>query len=196
MTDRSQEHLSKASASSSMTDSVSSPPVGEIKEDKSKHSRRRRKRKNTEPQGENKPLHTKRTTVALDDGWSLVTHTSTASSSPARRQRNSNQNKNKINTVAPQKPSKTDSLLASARPTALVPGLTVSKLKEEFKDYETKFRASDFWERLKEIVKKKGIGKIEKAVCLGVGSLSLEWENQRRAIWQMVLFIAVLALGM
>jgi hypothetical protein len=124
-------------------------------------------------EGKPKPKRSKRTTLALDDGWSIVTH-----SSPSRKT-TSRQN------------AKTDEQLRSARPAEIVAGMTVEKLLAEFKDMQRLFRESECAEQMRVILKRRNWD-LKNAVCLAVGSLSRDWEHRKRGLWQLALFFSVI----
>ena len=132
-----------------------------------------------------KSLRSKRTTVPLEDGWSIVTHTPASSHSSHKH--------------GPRKPhhgshSKEDAQISLARPRGIVLGMTVPRLRQEYRDFEERWRGSGCRNVLVGMLKGREWG-IREAVCLGVGSLSVDWENRGRGMWQVVLFVDVVGIG-
>ncbi|KAF2015580.1 hypothetical protein BU24DRAFT_421871 [Aaosphaeria arxii CBS 175.79] len=117
----------------------------------------------------------KRKQVQADDGWTVITHTSTSKSS-SRRSAGKNRNAHKVQ---------------HARPTQIVEGLTVQKLQEELDRFTKRWDESAYAENLKNILSKR-VWNIDNAVCIGIGSLSIDWENRYRSMWQLVFFMSVL----
>ncbi|KAF2205934.1 hypothetical protein GQ43DRAFT_361114 [Delitschia confertaspora ATCC 74209] len=124
----------------------------------------------------------KRVTVPLDDGWSMVTHTSSRNRSGL-----SDRSNNKITG------EKEKRLLAASRPKSIVPGLTVQGLMEEFREFERRWRETSCKRGVEGLLKRRGFkeGDLKEAVCLGVGSFSVDWEHRGRSLWQLVLFLGV-----
>ncbi|KAF9736514.1 hypothetical protein PMIN04_006242 [Paraphaeosphaeria minitans] len=82
------------------------------------------------------------------------------------------------------------SQLQSARPTRVANGLTEEKLLDELQAMQRK------WEKTscaKNLARMLGLRDwtVQGAVCIGVGSFSLDWDHRYRSLWQLVLFRAV-----
>lgn len=107
----------------------------------------------------------KRKQVQSEDGWTVV-----AGSSSGRA---------KVN-VKP----------LGSRPTRTVDGLTAEKLANEFKDMEKRWQKTSCAKNLDKMLR-LGDWTVNEAVCIGIGSFSLDWEHQWRSMWQLVLFMAV-----
>ena len=120
-----------------------------------------------------KSRRVKRRNVQASDGWTVVTHGS------GRKGEN-------------------ESILDNARPRDVFKGLTVEKLVGEFRKLEERFRDTECARKMGEILKRAGIeGTMqEEAVCIGIGSFSLDWAHRWRALWQLVLFLFVVEQGM
>jgi hypothetical protein len=80
-----------------------------------------------------------------------------------------------------------------ARPTRVVDGLTVEKLAAEFKDMEKRWRKSACAKNLEKMLELRDWS-VTGAVCIGIGSFSLDWEHRWRSMWQLVLFVGVVEL--
>jgi hypothetical protein len=130
-----------------------------------------------EPKGKGRRV--KRRQVQASDGWTVVTHTESG-----RAKQN-------------------EEILEGSRPRALVPGLTVDKLGLEFRELEKRFRDTACARLLKGMLECRIIvGEeqdndegVENAVCIGIGSFSIDWEHRWRALWQLVLFLFVVKEG-
>lgn len=82
------------------------------------------------------------------------------------------------------------SQLRSARPTQTVNGLTEENLLDELTAMERK------WEKTscaKNLARMLGLRDwtVKEAVCIGIGSFSIDWDHRYRSMWQLVLFRAV-----
>ncbi|PSN72167.1 hypothetical protein BS50DRAFT_597564 [Corynespora cassiicola Philippines] len=114
----------------------------------------------------------KRAQVQAGDGWTVVT-TQGASSSKGS--------------------GSTDEAARGAKPERVVEGLTVERLVGDLKGREERFRGTQVAAQIERTLD-AGKGKvIESAVCIGIGSFSLDWEHRHRAMWQLVLFRGVVA---
>jgi len=112
----------------------------------------------------------KRKQVESEDGWTVVAGSGSGSNA-----------------------SPSASKPRDARPTRVVDGLTVEKLAAEFKDMEKRWRKSACAKNLEKML---GLREwtVTEAVCIGSGSLSLDWEHRWRSMWQLVLFMGVVKL--
>lgn len=117
----------------------------------------------------------KRQHVQSDDGWTVVssgrsakTHSST-SASPAH--------------IQP----------ANARPTRTVTGLTEEKLLSELTAMEQKWKTTSCAKNVSRMLSLRD-WTVKEAVCIGVGSFSIDWEHRYRSLWQLVLFRAVVGI--
>ncbi|KAF2681777.1 hypothetical protein K458DRAFT_308721 [Lentithecium fluviatile CBS 122367] len=115
--------------------------------------------------GKGKGRRVKRKQVLGEDGWTVVSGTG-SNASPE------------------------DSRARDARPTRIVDGLTVQKLASEFKHLEKRWQRTTCARTLENMLSLKD-WKVEQAVCIGVGSFSVDWEHRWRSLWQLVLFVAV-----
>ncbi|KAF2004106.1 hypothetical protein P154DRAFT_66528 [Amniculicola lignicola CBS 123094] len=78
---------------------------------------------------------------------------------------------------------------AITRPKRVVEGLTVEKLAAEFGKMRRRFKSSECAKGVGRVLKRRDWrGRVDKAVCIGIGSLSTDWENRWRSMWQLVLF--------
>jgi hypothetical protein len=111
----------------------------------------------------------KRKQVQSDDGWTVVS---------------GGRAKDGAQTTQPQ----------SSRPTRIVGGLTEEKLFDELSTMERK------WEKTscaKNLARMLGLRDwtVKEGVCIGIGSLSIDWDHRYRSMWQLVLFRAVVKIG-
>lgn len=83
-----------------------------------------------------------------------------------------------------------DARLQSERPKRIVAGLNVEKLAEEFAGMEKRWERTACSAHVQRILRKRKWN-IGSAVCIGIGSFSIDWEHRYRSMWQLVLFIAV-----
>jgi hypothetical protein len=120
-----------------------------------------------------KPRRAKRKQVQNEDGWTVVAGTGSRTESSHHE--------------ASAKKAK------DARPTRIVPGLSVEKLVTEFKDMEKRWRQSSCARNLEKMIRLRD-WRVDKAVCIGIGSFSLDWEHRYRSLWQVVLFMDVVKL--
>jgi hypothetical protein len=107
----------------------------------------------------------KRKQVQSGDGWTVVA-SSGSNASPASSQ------------------------AQDARPKRTVDGLTAEKLAAEFRDVEKRWQKSSCAKNLDKMLKLRS-WTVKEAVCIGVGSFSLDWEHRWRSMWQLMLFMAV-----
>ncbi|KAF2114205.1 hypothetical protein BDV96DRAFT_495251 [Lophiotrema nucula] len=113
----------------------------------------------------------KRKNVAASDGWTVVTHSDSNSSAT----------------------NGASSSLEDARPKRTVDGLTVDRLLEDLGKLQSRWEETPCARQLTDILGKRE-WKVEQAVCIGIGSFSLDWEHRHRSMWQLVLFLAVVKL--
>jgi hypothetical protein len=111
----------------------------------------------------------KRKQLHGDDGWTLVAGSSSGSGS---------------------KVSPAVSQARDARPTRIVDGLTAEKLANEFKDMTKQWQKSSCARNLDKMLRLRD-WTVNQAICIGIGSFSLDWEHRWRSMWQLVLFMAV-----
>lgn len=116
----------------------------------------------------------KRRQVQASDGWTVVTHASGHS-------RGSGGNGEKM-------------VLQEARPSRVVEGLTVATLIDEFGKCEKRWRDTECAKQVEAIFARRKWD-IQEAICIGIGSFSVDWEHRYRSMWQLVLFMAVVELG-
>lgn len=113
----------------------------------------------------------KRQQVEADDGWTTITHGLSNLSVGKGKGLNKEHIKNFI-------------------PTQTVEGLTSDKLFEDFKKLEERWRDTSCAKQVREILDRKEWD-VENAVCIGIGSFSLDWHHRHRSMWQLVLFMDV-----
>ncbi|KAF2469374.1 uncharacterized protein BDR25DRAFT_189337, partial [Lindgomyces ingoldianus] len=116
----------------------------------------------------------KRKEIDIGDGWTVVTH------STSSRNRHTNP-RNKT-------PATIDS-----RPTQIVSELTAQKLEAELSKMKQQWKTTTCAQQLAELLGKRNWD-VNSAVCIGIGSFSLDWEHRKRSLWQLVLFLAILDL--
>lgn len=115
--------------------------------------------------------HKKRKEVQADDGWTVITH---KTAQPSRNQKNN---------VSKQ--------LKRALPVKVMEGLTGAKLSQDFVLMRDKWRLTECATFMKQFITSKRWD-IKTAVCIGIGSFSLDWEHRYRSLWQLALFVDVL----
>jgi hypothetical protein len=108
----------------------------------------------------------KRTQVQAGDGWTVVAGSGSA------------------------KEEISGETLRDARPTRTVDGITVSKMCEEFSSMETQWKNTACAKHLAKMLSLRDWS-VKEAVCIGIGSFSLDWQHRYRSLWQLVLFMAV-----
>ncbi|KAF2264165.1 hypothetical protein CC78DRAFT_580673 [Lojkania enalia] len=124
-----------------------------------------------EGQGGRSKGRVKRRQVQAGDGWTVVTHRS---------------NEEKV--------GQSTEALQHAKPTRVVAGLTIERLREDFEKLEGRWRDTECAVQVVEMLRKRDWD-VHDAVCIGIGSFSLDWEHRFRALWQLVLFRAVVRLA-
>ena len=77
-------------------------------------------------------------------------------------------------------------------PTDIVHGLTAEKLLQDFSNRTEKWMSTACAQHLESVLAKREWG-VKDAVCIGIGSFSRDWEHRHRAMWQLVLFMSVVA---
>ncbi|KAJ4355374.1 uncharacterized protein N0V89_003390 [Didymosphaeria variabile] len=80
--------------------------------------------------------------------------------------------------------------LQSARPTRTVGGLTEEKLLDELNTMERKWEKTSCAKNLARMLSLRD-WMVTEAVCIGIGSFSIDWDHRYRSMWQLVLFRAV-----
>lgn len=80
-----------------------------------------------------------------------------------------------------------------ARPTRVVDGLTVAKLVGELRDMQARWEKTACAKYIDQTLSLRDWSTTE-AVCIGIGSFSLDWEHRHRSLWQLVLFLDVVKL--
>ncbi|KAF2124299.1 hypothetical protein P153DRAFT_390849 [Dothidotthia symphoricarpi CBS 119687] len=113
----------------------------------------------------------KRQQVEADDGWTTITHGL------------SNLSVGKGKEVSKE-------YMNSFMPTRTVEGLTSEKLLEDFKKLEDRWTETTCAKQIKAILDRREWD-IGVAVCIGIGSFSLDWHHRHRSLWQLVLFMDV-----
>ncbi|CAI6341144.1 unnamed protein product [Periconia digitata] len=118
----------------------------------------------------------KKKQVQTDDGWTVVAGSATT---PSNNDKNGNA---EASNRAQQE----------ARPRKTVNGLTVDKLAHEFRGMQKRFNDTLCAKNLERMLRlRDGLWTLDNAVCIGVGSFSIDWEHRYRSLWQFVLFLNV-----
>ena len=110
----------------------------------------------------------KRKQVQASDGWTVVAG---SGSSSARG-----------NDEAEQ--------LRDSRPTRLVNGMTLEKLIGEFEKMENRWKGTSCANNVGKMLNLREWS-VGEAICVGIGSFSLDWDHRYRSLWQLTLFMAV-----
>lgn len=98
-------------------------------------------------------------------------------------------NKEKSGTEGSKKKDKNGLGISGQMPVNIVEGMTVEKLSLEFKNLQEKWDDSTVARQIERILKEKEMnGKVNQAVCIGIGSFSRDWTHRWRSMWQLVLF--------
>jgi hypothetical protein len=108
----------------------------------------------------------RRKQIHSDDGWTVV--------AGGRADKNDEANK-----------------LQSSRPVGTAAGLTLDKLLCELDAMERKWKNSSCAKTLDRMLSLRE-WKVQQAVCIGIGSFSIDWDHRYRSLWQLVLFRAVI----
>jgi hypothetical protein len=120
----------------------------------------------------------KRQQVDTEDGWTVITHgLSKLSVGGGHGKKKGNGKEGRSNAHAGSMPE-------------LVQGLTAEKLLQDFENRTEKWKTTACAQNLGGVLGKREWG-VENAVCIGIGSFSRDWEHRHRAMWQLVLFMAV-----
>lgn len=120
-----------------------------------------------------KSRRVKRKKVQASDGWTIVTHSESTGD---------------VN-------GKQEGLLHDARITKMVDGLTVPKMLELFEGMTGRWKETTCAKGVEETIRKR-TWNVREALCIGIGSFSLDWEHRHRSMWQLVLFVDVVGMGM
>lgn len=122
----------------------------------------------------------KRQEVETDDGWTVITH----GVSKMGLDNNSNNSGS-----GSKKKSKSGLQVSGQMPSSTVQGLTAEKMQLEFEKLREKWEDSDVAKQVAELLREKEMkGVVKEAVCIGIGSLSRDWDHRWRSMWQLVLF--------
>lgn len=113
----------------------------------------------------------KRKQIQAGDGWTVVTHTTSGRTEAG------------------------EGHVQGMRPTRVVEGLTVERLAEDFKKLQGRWPDTGCAKWIEEILGKRRWN-VERALCIGIGSFSLDWEGRWRSLWQLVLFMEIVKSGM
>ena len=117
----------------------------------------------------------KRQQVDTEDGWTVITH-GLSNLSVGGHGKKKGKGEGKAGH-------------AGSMPEA-VQGLTAEKLLLDFENRTEKWKTTACAQHLGSLLGKREWG-VESAVCIGIGSFSRDWEHRHRAMWQLVLFMAV-----
>jgi hypothetical protein len=124
----------------------------------------------------------KRQQVESEDGWTVITH---------GMSRLNVDSKQKISGSGKEK-EKSDLKVAGQIPSSTVQDLTAEKLLAEFKALQERWRDTPVAVQIQDLLSKRS-GLVTEAVCIGIGSFSRDWAHRYRSLWQLVLFIDVVA---
>lgn len=119
----------------------------------------------------------KRQQVSTDDGWTVITHGLSSLSVGNGKKKGKGGRSN---------------AQAGSMPTDIVHGLTAEKLLQDFTNRTEKWMTTACAQHLESVLAKREWG-VKDAVCIGIGSFSRDWEHRHRAMWQLVLFMSVVA---
>lgn len=75
--------------------------------------------------------------------------------------------------------------------------LTVEKMTEEHEKIKARWAGSEHRKKLAGLLDQKMPGKewgVKKAVCIALGSLSVEWHTRIRSVWQFAFFMDIVDL--
>jgi hypothetical protein len=124
-----------------------------------------------------KTRRVKRKKVQASDGWTTVTHSEQKPGAGAKED---------------------EGLLQQARITNTVDGLTVPKMLELIGRMTERWKETACAKEVSEILGKRYSEgwDVKEALCIGIGSFSLDWEHRHRSMWQLVLFLDVVRMGM
>lgn len=118
----------------------------------------------------------KRREVESEDGWTVITHgmskVSLGSSSKSAKK---------------EKDGITDGL-----PNKNVTGLTAENLLSDFKKLQERWEDTALAKQIEQTSRNR-MWNIHKAICIGIGSFSRDWQHRHRSMWQLVLFLAVIS---
>jgi hypothetical protein len=120
-----------------------------------------------------KSRRVKRKKVQASDGWTIVTHGENIGEISAKDD---------------------EGLLQEARITKTVDGLTVPKLQDLFSVMTGRWKETACAKEVEEMMRKRRWN-LREALCIGIGSFSLDWEHRHRSMWQLVLFLGVVDMG-
>lgn len=127
----------------------------------------------------------KRQQVESEDGWTVITHGVSKMSV---------NNPDSTATTDSKKTSKNGMQVAGQMPSQTVQGMTAEKLQGEFETLREKWADSDVGRQLRSLLREQDLmSVVREAVCIGIGSFSRDWEHRWRSMWQLVLFIDVVA---
>lgn len=121
----------------------------------------------------------KKQQVQADDGWTIVAGLSSEKN---------NRNGAKSNPAAA---SQLQNHARGPQQQRIVPGLTVEKLLGEFADMQKRWAKTSCARNLGRMLGLRDELTVREGVCIGVGSLSVDWEHRWRSLWQLVLFMGV-----
>ncbi|KAF2032124.1 hypothetical protein EK21DRAFT_61781 [Setomelanomma holmii] len=126
----------------------------------------------------------KRREVEGEDGWTVVTHGVANLHIDRRGSVSGNAAKKADAGAMPNKHSTLPPIVESITAESLL--VELRKLQERWKDTAVA-------KQVKELVGGKGKGwDVKKAVCIGIGSFTRDWEHRWRSMWQLVLFLDII----
>ncbi|OCK89497.1 uncharacterized protein K441DRAFT_278698 [Cenococcum geophilum 1.58] len=140
--------------------------------------------------------HVKRVTVPLEDGWSMVTHSSPRGRSNmlishgalcGTTEQTDDLTRASITEEASKQAKQEHERLY---PRCIVNGLTVEKLLEEYHQLKKRWDETLCAKQLEAMLGSRKWN-VKEAFCLATSSFSFDWENRTRALWQLVLFMDV-----
>jgi len=117
----------------------------------------------------------KRREVEGGDGWTVITH-GLSNLKVSENKKEKGNAKGGSKKVAGQMPNRT------------VQDLTAEKLLAEFEVLWGRWGDVAVARQMRELLGKRK-RKLDKAVCIGIGSFARDWEQRWRSLWQLVLFV-------
>lgn len=120
----------------------------------------------------------KRQQVDTEDGWTVITHGLSNLSVGSGKKKGRAGGRGTAH--------------AGSMPEDLVHGLTAEKMLQDFNNRTEKWKTTACAQNLEGLLENRE-WEVDSAVCIGIGSFSRDWEHRHRAMWQLVLFVAVVS---
>ncbi|KAF2850366.1 hypothetical protein T440DRAFT_397463 [Plenodomus tracheiphilus IPT5] len=126
----------------------------------------------------------KRQAVQSEDGWTVITHGLAGLSLDKRHPKEG---------IEGGKSEKAGMEVGVNTMPDVIDGLTVSTLVSDFKKRQERWCDTECALHLRGLLDKRE-WQVNKAVCIGIGSFSRDWEHRHRSLWQLVMFVDVVTL--